>query len=278
MDVFVNDLSFKGQFTSSNEIEACVNNLMAVTQVAEELAGFKPVKRTRGLPDRMLTKTDSLRSYMNSLQGTGSAADEKLALSILLTFVKGPFIPEDAFDDQVRGAVSICGEVVDDTALHACISRKDESVHAVISAPLHPYDSVPDIQINGNSCSNVPVLNFFSNAECTAFLRRYDANPKHELKANKVFKNKVHTKMDLDSDTALTCLRDGIQVIGNRYVYGYHNQQWYEFRPHEDGRYHGFPIVDPGNEVTLNRIIRVFGQPPYDPAGYQFCLAQSTLG
>ncbi|HDF5703653.1 hypothetical protein [Klebsiella variicola] len=273
MDISINDLSFKGQFTSFSEIEACVNDLMAVTQVAEELAGYKPIRRTRGLAERMLTRTESLRSYMNSLYGTGRAADEKLLQSILLTFVKGPFIPDDAFDDQVRGAVSICGDVVDDTALHACFSRKDESVHAVISAPLHPYDSVPEIRVAGNGCAQVPVLNFVSSTQCTSLLRCYDANPKHELKTDKLVNNNVHTKMDLDSDTALACLRDGMQVIGDRYVYGYYNEKWYEFRPHEDGRYHGFPIVDPGNEGTLNRIIRVFGEPPYSPAGYQFCLA-----
>jgi hypothetical protein len=274
MDVSVNDLSFKGQFTSSGEIEACIHHFQDVVQVAEELAGYEPVRRTRGLADRMLTPSHSIRSYMNYLHTTGSVADAKLLQNILLAFVKGPFIEEPEFDERVRGTTSICNEVVDNTALHACFSRRDESVHAVISATTSPYDSVSEICASGQACNNVPVLNFVHKQSCLQLLRHYDANEKHALLADKMVDGKVHTKMDLSSADALDCLRKGIQVLGDRYVYGFHNDKWYEFRPHTDGRYHGFPITDPGNEGTLNRIKRVFGEPPYSLVGYQFCLAQ----
>ncbi|UUE46354.1 hypothetical protein [Pectobacterium aroidearum] len=275
MDVSINDLSFKGQFTSFSEIEACVHHFQNVVQVAEELAGYEPVRRTKGLADRMLTPSDTIRSYMNHLYTTGSVADAKLLQNILLAFVKGPFIDEPEFDAQVRGTTSICGEIVDDTALHACFSRRDESVHAVISVIASPYDSVSSIHVSGPVCNNnVPVINFVYKEHCLELLRHYDANEKHELLADKMVGGKVHTKMDLSSTDALHCLRNGIQVLGDRYVYGFHNDRWYEFRQHTDGRYHGFPITDLGNEGTLNRIKRVFGEPPYSLVGYQFCLAQ----
>lgn len=273
MDILVNDLSFKGQFTSFSEIEECVHHFQDVVKVAEELAGYKPVRRTRGLADRMLTSSDTIRSYMNHLYTTGSAADAKLLQNILLTFVKGPFIEGPEFDAQVRGATSICGEIIDDTALHACFSRRDESVHAVISATASPYDSVSEIYVSGSVFNNVPVMNFVYKQHCLQLLRHYDANEKHELLADKMVDGKVHTKMDLSSTDALHCLRNGMQVLGDRYVYGFHHERWYEFRPHTEGRYHGFPITDPGNEATLNRIKRVFGEPPYSFVGYQFCLA-----
>jgi hypothetical protein len=272
MDVSVNDLSFKGRFTSSNEIEACVHHFQNVVQVAEELTGYKPVRRTRGLADRMLTPSDTIRSYMNHLHTTGSVADSKLLLNILLAFVKGPFIEEQEFDAQVRGTTSICGEIIDNTALHACFSRRDESIHAVISVTASPYDSVSDIYVSGPACNNVPVMNFVSKHHCLSLLRHYDSNEKHELRADKMVDGKVHTKMDLSSTDALRCLINGMQVLGDRYVYGFYHEKWYEFRPHTEGRYHGFPITDPGNEGTLNRIKRVFGEPPYSLAGYQFCL------
>lgn len=273
MDVSVNDLSFKGQFTTFGEIESCVYHIQEVVQVAEEFAGYEPVRRTRGLADRMLTPTDSIRSYMTRLFSSQNAADAKLLQNILLAFVKGPFIEEDEFDARIRGTASLCGEVVDDTSLHACFSRQDESVHAVISAAASPYDSVSEICLSGPACNNVPVMNFVYRQQCLPLIRYYDANEKHELLADKVVDGKVHTKMDLNSADALHCLRNGVQVLGDRYVYGFQNERWYEFRPHAEGRYHGFPITDPGNEGTLNRIKRVFGEPPYALAGYQFCLA-----
>ncbi|PQK88862.1 hypothetical protein [Pantoea ananatis] len=272
MDISINDLSFKGQFTSSSEIEACVHDFQNVVQVAEELAGYEPVRRTRGLADRMLTSSNTIRSYMNHLYTTGSAADAKLLQKILLAFVKGPFIGEPEFNANIRGAISSCGEIVDDTALHACFSRSDESVHAVISVTASPYDSVSNIYVSGPECKNVPVMNFVNKQQCLSLLRHYDSNEKHELLADKMVDGKVHTKMDLSNTDALHCLRNGVQVIGDRYVYGFHNKKWYEFRPHTVGRYHGFPITDPGNEGTLNRIKRVFGEPPYSLTGYQFCM------
>lgn len=273
MNISINDLSFQGQFTSFSEIESCINTLFLASKASEYLTGKNPIQRTQRLADRHLTEFDTIRSYMNKLFTSQKPEERQLLNKILLTFVKGPFIKEYELDNEIRGITSICGEAVDDTALHAYLSRKDESVHAVISAPACIYESVNEFTLTGTGDKTILVLNFTSDVSCSRLLRRYEANIKHEIKADKIVNGKVHTRMDLNDETAQQCLMNGIQVFGNEYVYGFKDEKWYEFRPHTEGCYHGFPIVDPGNDSTLNRIKKVFGEPPYGLTGCQFCRA-----
>ncbi|CQH35663.1 hypothetical protein AB8899_18200 [Yersinia enterocolitica] len=273
MYISVNDLSFKGQFTSFSEIESCINTLFLAVKALQELAGSNPIRRTMSLADRRFTESDTIRAYMNGLYTSKKPAERQLLQKILFTFVQGPFIKEDELDNEIREITSICGESVDGTALHAYLSRKDESVHAVISAPASIYESIPEFILSARGNKTMLVLNFVSDTSCSHLLRRYETNLKHEIRADKTVNGEMYTRMDLGSEAAQQCLMNGIQIFGSQYVYGFMNEKWYEFRPHTDGCYHGFPIVDPGNDPILNRIKKVFGEPPYGFTGYQFCCA-----
>jgi len=270
MYVSINDLSFKGQFTSHEQIEACIENLLLTSASVNSLMADTPIRRTRGLGNRPLTPTQTIRDFMVELYSSTEPAKRALQNKILLALISGPFIREVEFNQELSGVIAPCGEAVSQTSIHACVSKESESVEAVISVQESPYNQ-PDLRIDVGGVMHRLIFNFFTPECCKPLLRVYEANPKHLIRADKKVNGVVHTRMDLDNTAATDCLQNGIQIIQNKYVYGYMNDKWYEFPPHIDGCYHGYPIENPGNNPILNRIIRVFGEPPYVSAGAQFC-------
>lgn len=275
MEIIFNDLSFVGQFESEQDVEQCINEMFCVTNGAVNINGNAPIRRTEGLKNRCLVRSETIYSFMLRLYESEKPSDRDLNSRILDMFVRGPYVRSDEFDLAEKNTVSICGKPVDGTALHAHLSRVQDSVHAVISATNSScYSERTEILISKRTGKNVLILNFSSLDDIKQIRREYQANTKHEIREDRVVSGEIHTRMDLDAEQASECLINGFKVINSQYVYGYMNQRWYEFRPHLKGVYHGFPIDDPMNNATLNRIKRVFGNPPYSGKGYQFCLGE----
>lgn len=271
MDIAINDLSFKGQFTSDEQIEHAFEALLMTTEAVKSLNGNSSIRRTEGLKNRYLTQNDTIHSYLHCLFLSPDPTKRALLDKILFTLIRGPYIQEQEFDAQFGALPSTCGESMGNTSLQAYVSRDDESVHGLVSIQNSPYDSLYEISINPEIKKPILVFNFISPTGFSPLLRKYDANPKHDIKQDKVVNGVVYSRMDLAPQEAEKCLINGMQVLESKCVYGYTNGQWYAFPPHLPGIYHGYPVGNPANHTEINRIKRVFGLPPYAPKGSQFC-------
>lgn len=272
MDVAINELSFKGQFTSFDEMANCINTIAKISEISKKINGNKPLRRTKNLVTRPISGEKTIGMFFGELLQQKDPKAQDLINKSLLNIVQGPFIKKEELDEKIKDIASICGEKVEGTAIHAYLSRKEDSVHAIISAPGSAYDSSFLFKVTIDSGKEKTIINFISEACCNSLLRNYQVNEKHAILKDKLVGGNVHTRMDLDYDRAQLCLCNGIQIIGNRYVYSFEQGKWYEFPPHTEGCYHGYPIGNPSNSAELNHIIRIFGEPPYTEIGYKFCI------
>lgn len=271
MEIYINDLSFKGQFKDESEIIECITNISKVISKSKRLNGNSPIQRTRTLKDRPISGNMTISDFF--AKTIASSDPQKTSLvTLFLTLMQGPFIDTTLFNDDYENIKSICGEVVKFTSLHADLSKRNKSINAVISAPKLEYDNIPYFSLEIENDKKMVILNLSSESCCDTIFRIYESNPKHEIKRDKVVGGEQITKMDLDNSTAQQCLENGIQVLGDRFVYAFYNDKWYEFPSHQCGLYHGYPISDSANNPILNKIKRVFGMPPYNNVGYQFLL------
>ncbi len=269
MEIYINDLSFKGQFKNEDEIISCINIISKIIMKSNRLNGGSHVQRTKELRDRPVSGNKTIHEAFQIILERSDPHKSSL-ITLFLTLMQGPFISQSLFDVQYENIKSICGEVVKSTSLHADLSKKNKYINAVISAPKLEYDNVPFFLLEIGNGESIVMLNFSSESCCDRIFRIYEPNSKHEIKKDKVVDGEKITKMDLDNNIAQQCLENGIQILGERFVYAFYNGRWYEFPSHQDGRYHGYPIEDSGNNPTLNKIKKAFGTPPYTNVGYQF--------
>ncbi|MEL4340845.1 hypothetical protein AAEH92_09060 [Shewanella xiamenensis] len=267
MEVSINDLSFKGQFESFEQVESCINNLAIIATASMQLTGYSPIRRTKKLASRAIIGDKTIEEFKIELSQSKNPRHSSLLTQLLITIVQGPFIDSLELKEELKQTKSICGEEIEGTSLHAYLSKDDNSVNAVISADKSGYDDLPILYLN----KSAKILNLHNEACCKTYARVYEANPKHTILKDKMVDGKIHSKMDLDDDIAQQCLVNGIQVLGHKYVYAFANNRWYEFPQHTLGCYHGYPIGNPGNNVLINKIKKVFGDPPYSNTGYKFC-------
>ncbi|MEZ8095763.1 hypothetical protein ACED51_16820 [Photobacterium swingsii] len=271
MEVSINDLSFKGQFKSFDEVKSCIKKIACSSMASMELTGHSSVRRTRQLVGRPLIGDKTIDEFKIELFQSGNPADSTLLTNLLVNVVQGPFIDDSELNEELKQTQSICKEPVEGSSLHAYLSKEEESVHAVISAEKSKEYNHSNFKIKVPGIKEVMVLNLITDACCKQYSRKYEPNPKHAIRKDKKVAGKVHSKMDLSDSVAQDCLRNGIQILNNKYVYFFTNDQWYEFPQHTSGCYHGYPIGTPGNNAIINRIKRVFGEPPYKDTGYKFC-------
>ncbi|OEF57985.1 hypothetical protein [Enterovibrio norvegicus] len=272
MDVSINELSFKGQFKSIEEFVECLIDIASAIKGYNNLSDYQSLKRTKLLLKRPVIgdKTlDELRTEL--LNSEDSKASDVLGL-ILQNLVVGPFFKEKDFDALYDEAAAKCGEKITGTSLHAYVSRKSESIEALISAKGTEVYDTSEIEFECDRGFKTTLLNFQSEGCFQHYKRYYEPNPKHEIKKDKLVAGEVNTKMDLAPQEAQECLNNGVGIIGIKQIFSYRGDQWYEFPPHRDCLYHGFPIGNPQNNAAINRIIRVFGAPPYADSGFKFCL------
>ncbi|MBP2543187.1 hypothetical protein [Acinetobacter guillouiae] len=271
MEIYINDLSFKGQFKDESEVIECITNISKIISKSKKFNGNSPIQRTRMLKNRPISKDMTINDFFSKIISSSDPQKSSL-VTLFLTLMQGPFIDSTLFNDDHENIQSICGEVVKLTSLHADLSKKNKSINAVISAPKLQYDNFPHFSLEIESDRKIVILNLLSESCCDTMSRIYEPNPKHEIRKDKVVDGEKITKMDLDSSVAQQCLENGIQILGERFVYAFYNGRWYEFPSHQDGHYHGYPIEDKASNPTLNKIKRVFGMPPYNDVGYQFLL------
>lgn len=271
MDVSINDLSFQGQFKSFEEAKSCIHKIVLSSMASKELTGYKPVRRTRQLANRPLIGNKTIDEFKIELFQSKRPEDSTLLTNLLANIVQGPFINDSELNDELKTIRSICDNPIDGSSLHAYVSKEEESVHAVISAEKSNEYNNPTLKIKVSAIKEIVVLNLMSEDNCKQYYRKYEVNTKHAIREDKTVAGKTHTKMDLSTSIAQECLNNGIQILNNKYVYVFTNGQWYEFPQHTNGCYHGYPIGMPGNNAIINRIKRVFGEPPYENTGYKFC-------
>lgn len=272
MQACINDLSFKGQFRTIDEVISTLKDISSAATAYQIISEHKPVRRTRCLVNRPLIGTASISDISNQLLASKNPKDRSILTLILSTLIQGPFIKENEFDEKHNKTKSICGEDVKHTALHVYLSKNHEgSVHAVISAKGTNSYNCDKFDIT-SATSKMTTINLLTSNCYNAYRRIYEANPKHDIRADKLVEGKVHTKMDLNAEDAQYHLNNGFQIIGSNYVYAFANGQWYEFPAHRECRYHGYPIGTPNNNPEINRIIKVFGDPPYGNNGYNYCV------
>ncbi|TOM31099.1 hypothetical protein CGH78_21395 [Vibrio parahaemolyticus] len=270
MEVSINELSFKGQFASIEEARSCIRNIASSSFASKKLTGNSPVRRTKALEKRPFIGGKTIEEFKIELFQSKRPEDSQLLTQLLVSVVQGPFIDDSELNPDLAEAKSICKEPVGGTALHAYLSKGDESIHALISADKSGFYDCPMIELTYQG-NKITVLNFLSDTCCQSYVRVYEANPKHAIQKDKIVAGKQHSKMDLSDTLAQECLDLGFQVLGGKYVYYFTNGKWYEFPQHTVGCYHGYPIGNPTNEAIINRIKRVFGEPPYELPGYKFC-------
>ncbi|KPQ21263.1 hypothetical protein [Halomonas sp. HL-93] len=271
MEISINDLSFKGQFKSLDEAKYCVKKIAFASLASKKLTGNEPVRRTRLLASRPFIGDKTIDQFKIELLKSKKPEDQTLLTVLLTNVVQGPFIDNSELNADVKEIQSVCKEPVDGSSLHYYLSKERESIHALISAENSGAYNSSYFEIEVPGLRVVKVINIITDACCENYTRRYESSPKHKIKKDKVIAGKLHSKMDLSDSVAQDCLNNGFQVLHSKYVYFFTNEQWYEFPQHVDGRYHGYPIGTPGNNVFINRIKRVFGEPPYKDTGYKFC-------
>lgn len=270
MEVSINDLSFKGQFQSIDEARSCIKKIAGSSIASQKLTGNSPVRRTKDLASRPFIGDKTIDEFRYELFNSTLPEDKQLLQLLLVNVVQGPFINDSELSPHIEEVESICKESISGTALHAYLSKTDESINAVISAEKSGFYDHSTIKLDVSG-KEVTILNLLSNTCCNGYFRTYQANPKHTILKSKIVNGKQHSKMDLSDLLAQECLDNGFQILNERYVYYFTNGQWYEFPQHTVGAYHGYPIGNPSNEATINRIKKVFGEPPYELLGYKFC-------
>ncbi len=271
MEVSINDLSFKGQFKSDEEAKFFLKEISRAALASKKITGNKPVRRTRQLSLRPLIGGKTIEEFKMELHNSKRPEDKTILGIILTNLGQGPFIDDTELDQNFAGFTSICAEKVDGSSIHAYLSKTDESINALISAGNSNEYSGPVLKFESCDGKEITVFNFTTAACCNGFYRTYEVNSKHIIRKDKVVAGNVHSKMDLTDALAQQCLDNGFQVLGHRSVYYFINQKWYEFPRHHTGIYHGYPIGLPSNDAIINRIKKVFGEPPYSTLGYKFC-------
>lgn len=271
MEVSINDLSFKGQFKSNEEAGACLLKIATLSFQSKKLTGNMPVRRSKDLASRPLIGNKTINDFRMELYDSNKPEDQKLLSAILANIVQGPFIKGEELNKELKDIRSICDESIDGSSIHAYLSKESESINALISAENTEKYNVHILKFELPNKKEITILNFLTDACYNNYIRKYEANKKHLIKEDKLVEGKIHSKMDLSDSFSQECLDNGFQVLGNRYVYYFTHGQWYEFPQHTLGCFHGYPIGTPNNIAILNRIKRVFGDPPYDIPGYKFC-------
>lgn len=271
MEVAINDLSFQGQFKDVEEVKKCILNISMVSNASRKLSGSGIVRRTKALSSRPLIGDKTIYNFHYELFSSLDPKDRTLSTILLTSIIQGPFIKDDEFSDTKKEIKSTCGAPVEKSALHAYISKKNDAIHSVISAIEAQHYTEPVITIEIAPGVKKTVINFTTDENCSAYLRRYEANPKHAIKEDRYVHGKLYSRMDINDVDAQRCLDNGFQILGEDSVYCFFNNQWYQFPTHVTGHFHGYPIGKPTNNSAINKITSVFGEPPYENTGYCFC-------
>jgi hypothetical protein len=268
MEMYINDLSFQGQCGNYDQVIEVVVQLADTIRSSETMRGNTPVGRTRELKNALVCQDKTISDFLGWLfkKSQKSSVYKDILTKVLTNLIKGPFIDLSRLDNSIENVVDPNKTVIKDTSVHAALSFECNSIPAVISAVGSKGYDKPSFILD-NDCRKV--INLFSTHCHLPYVRTYEANPKHEIKAPKVVKGNLHSKMDLTADNAQNVLENGVYVEDKEIVFSYHNKRWYQFPAHLSCKYHGYPIGNPTNDPNVNRIIKIIGAPPYPDNGYK---------
>jgi hypothetical protein len=268
MEMFINDLSFQGQCENYDKAIEIVAQLADTISSTSVMRGHTPVRRTRELKNTLVCADKTINDFLHWLyeEAKSSSKCRDILTKVQVNLIQGPFIDLNQLDNSFDSLLDPNERVIKDTSVHAALSFECNSIPCVISAVGSKGYDKPSFVLD-DDCRKV--INLFSTHCHLPYVRTYEVNPKHEIKAPKVFQGNLHSKMDLTADNAQNVLENGVYVEDKEIVFSYHNKLWYQFPAHLSCKYHGYPIGNPTNDPNVNRIIKIIGAPPYLNNGYK---------
>lgn len=268
MDMYINDLSFQGQFKDFEEAVEAFEQLALTINSSKIIRGLTPIRRSKELKNVQVCENKSVHEFLLWLHDKSkiSPKHRDVLAAVLNNIVKGPFVDMSALDAALKDLIAPCTKNIENSLIHAALSERYSSFPAVASIT----------KSKGYDCNEIlleafdrKVLNLFSE-DCVIPLNRdYEVNVKHEIKNSKIVNGKMHTKMDLTPEEAQSVLEQGIYLQSKNAIFTFYNDTWYQFPAHVDCKYHGFPIGNPTNNPNINIIIKTIGSPPYPENGYK---------
>jgi len=268
MDMYINDLSFQGQFKDFEEAIGAFEILAKAISSSNMMRGSTPVRRTKALKTMPVCQDKSIYEFLAWLLAKSSTSPKYKDVSTLVLqhIVQGPFVDMNVLDLTIKDLIAPCNRKIEDSLIHAALSERYSSFPALVSIQMSEGYNCSEITFEG---SNKKIINLFSENCATPFLRQYEPNPKHEIKESKAVAGKVHSKMDITIEVAQQILDQGIHLLSKNAIFSFYNDKWYQFPAHGDCKFHGYPIGKPTNNTNINLIISNIGLPPYPENGYK---------
>jgi len=266
MEMFVNECSFTGQCTDFDSEVSIINDLVNLIDKTSSFRNYRLIRRAECLRDVFIADGRTLHLLISELLVNPKHVD--LGKRMLLHFAQRPYIKDEEMLLDFEELVSAEGDCLIATSMHAAISTSVEGVMPVIiSAKNTPAydDEFISVLVDGEPRL---ILNFTSEDMASKYERFYEENEKHSIPEDRVVSGETYTRMDLSAEDAQPALVNGIELSGEKSIFSYWNESWYQFPPHEVNRYHGYPLGTPENNNVINRIIRVLGAPPYETRGH----------
>ncbi|PMG53794.1 hypothetical protein [Vibrio splendidus] len=260
MEICINERAFHAQLEKDEEVFALFENLIEMFEATSTIRNKKQLKRTRCLKDKEILRNLSISQYCHQLLKNKIPEQKKYNQLILLYFMKSPYLDAQTGLENVSDEY---GECCKESSLEYAYSYN--GVCALISPKQSKYSNgIVKLSSSGN---NIEITNF---VDCDSIKKQtwyYEENKKHAIKEDIIVKGNTWSTMDLNPDIAQLALTNSFGFKGKRCAYAYYNDQWYQFYNHHDNLYHGFPIVDKGNDPDLNRIKKLFGEKPENDIG-----------
>lgn len=245
MILCINDCAYGGQFNNIIEAKKVLLSHAINIQSSKKITGEKTIYRTAELKNRLITKDKTIVDMFYDLRNGDIPEDRSLVSFLLLSFIKGPYIscPEEKCD------IILNETKANGSALHYC--SENTITRGVISPDIDEFrnDSITIYKKHAISVNNFYSIDQIKEAEWV-----YEANPKHIIPHDIIVNGNVWSKMPLDDDLAQKVLSSSIRIKGRRCTFALHNKQWYQFYNHDKNLFHGFPIVDNGNDQHLNKV------------------------
>lgn len=268
MDMYINDLSFQGQFEDFEEVVGAFEQLAKTIDSSKAIRGLTPVRRTKELKAMQVCCNKSVHEFLIWLHDKSRASPKhRDVLTVVLdNIVKGPFVDMSALEPAFNDLIAPCKKKIKNSLIHAALSERYSSFPAIVS--VIKTDGYDRTEIIFDTIDR-KVINFFSEGCVIPLFREYEINIKHEIRNSKLVNGKVNTKMDLVPEVAQKVLEQGVNLQSKNAIFTFYNDTWYQFPAHVDCKYHGFPIGNPTNNPNINLIVKAIGSPPYPENGYK---------
>ncbi len=225
MRVIINDISFEYKFASK---EAAINAFHNLLNICKELM-MQRVRRVQEIyADKIDVYIEVAEDYkiIQLVQEFRDKEDRRRLLGLLMNSPTYHESDQKVYIDEKLSKAG--GAAYEDGILVSLISN-------VIFENEKVSGKCEDTDIEIDNLSYVKHVKIHSEK---LGIRYYEFNKKHGLKAYVRSGGMIASEMDLKEDVAQTVLDHSIEIDGH--LYGYYNENFYEFRKTEKNTYHGY--------------------------------------